>query len=153
RLVSLKHVLQSGDTIEVITSKNQTPSKDWLKNCVTTKAKSKIRQFVKTEQRKRALDLGREILDKAFRKAGASLPRALEKSEFNEFCKNQGCNGAEDLFIKVGYGTITPQLVLDGLHVESKSAPPPADANPGFIKRAFQAAISRTKKSGSLIKV
>lgn len=152
RLVSLKHVLQNGDTVEVITSKNQTPSKDWLKSCVTTKAKSKIRQFVKTEQRKRALELGREILDKAFRKVGASLARATEKSEFAQYCKDQGCNGPDDLYIKVGYGTVTPQAVLDALKVDSKEGPAP-DADAGFIKRAFQAAVSRTKKSGSLIKV
>lgn len=152
RLVSIKHVLQSGDTVEVITSKNQTPSKDWLKNCVTTRAKSKIRQYVKTEQRKRALDLGKEILDKTFRKAGASLARALEKPEFKEFCQRQGSNNAEDLFIKVGYGTITPQIVLDAMKLNVQPAAPPAtDSN--FIKRAFHAAISRTKKSGSLIKV
>jgi GTP diphosphokinase / guanosine-3',5'-bis(diphosphate) 3'-diphosphatase len=156
RMVTLKHVLQSGDSVEVITSKSQTPSKDWLKYCVTTRAKSKIRAFVKTEQRARAQELGREILDKAFRKAGASLPRALEKSEFLEYAKQQGCSTAEDLFIKVGYGKLIPQDVMDALKVEQKAAPattPPADANTGFIKRAFQAAISRTKKSGSLVTV
>src|SRR5262249_33716778 len=47
KMVSLKHRLKSGDTIEVITSKSQRPSKDWLKSCITTKAKSKIRAFVK----------------------------------------------------------------------------------------------------------
>lgn len=155
RMVTLKHVLQSGDTIEVMTSKTQTPSKDWLKYCVTTKAKSKIRQFVKTEQRKRALELGREMLEKAFRKVGASLPRAMEKHEFLQFCKDQGCNGPDDLFIKAGYGTLTPQNVLDGLKVDSRtsSTPAPTDPGSGFIKRAFQAAISRTKKTGSLITV
>jgi GTP pyrophosphokinase len=152
RLVSLKYLLANGDTIEVITSKSQTPSKDWLKSCVTTRAKSKIRQFVKTEQRIRALGLGREILDKAFRKAGFSLPRALEKAEFAGFCKDHGCNTSEDLFIKVGYGTLTPQTVLDGLKID-KGVPAPMEQDPNFIKRAFQAAISRTKKSGSLVKV
>src|ERR1035437_4650503 len=85
KMVALKHRLKSGDTIEVITSKTQTPSKDWLKNCITTKAKSKIRQFVKTEERKRAHDLGKEMLDKFFRKSGFSLQRAFEKPEFDKF--------------------------------------------------------------------
>lgn len=50
KIVTLKHRLRNGDTVEVITSKAQTPSKDWLKICVTSRAKSKIRAFVKTEQ-------------------------------------------------------------------------------------------------------
>ncbi len=154
RLVSIKHPLQSGDTVEVITSKTQSPSKDWLKNCVTTRAKAKIRQFVKTEQRRRALDLGKELLDKTFRKSGASLPRAVEKPEFLEFCVKHGCNTADDMFIKVGYGTITPQTVLDAMKIEVKTQAPVApEADSSFLKRAFQAAITRTKKTGSLIKV
>ena len=51
KIVTLKHKLRNGDTVEVITSKNQTPNKDWLKICVTSRAKSKIRAFVKVEQR------------------------------------------------------------------------------------------------------
>ena len=153
KMVALKHRLHSGDTIEVITSKTQTPSKDWLKSCVTTKAKSKIRQFVKTEARKRAFELGREILDKSMRKAGLSLARALEKPEFPKFARDHGCATPDDLFVKVGYGAITPQLVIDGLKIalpEEKEAP---KEDVGFIKKAFQAAIGRKKETGSLIRV
>jgi GTP pyrophosphokinase len=153
RLVSLKHTLQSGDTVEVITSKNQTPSKDWLKSCVTTKARSKIRTFVKTEQRRRAHELGRELLDKAFRRVGASLARAEEKPEFKEFCVRHGCNSAEDVYIKVGYGTITPQTIMEALKIDTRAPQIQPEQDASFIKRAFQAAVSRTKKSGSLIKV
>lgn len=153
RLVSLKHLLQSGDTVEVITSKNQSPSKDWLKSCVTTKARSKIRTFVKTEQRKRALQLGRELLDKAFRKVGASFARAEEKPEFKEMCVRYGCGTADELLIKVGYGTLTPHAILEALKIDVKPAPVAPEQDASFIKRAFQAAVSRTKKTGSLIKV
>jgi guanosine-3',5'-bis(diphosphate) 3'-pyrophosphohydrolase len=72
KLVSLKQPLQNGDTIEIITSKNQTPNKDWLNYSVTTRAKTKIRQHVKAEQRKRALEIGKELLDKSIRKYGKS---------------------------------------------------------------------------------
>lgn len=154
KMVPLKHKLQNGDTIEVITSKTQTPSKDWLKICVTTKAKSKIRQFVKVEQRKRALELGREMMEKAFRKAGISVQRAVEKPEFAKFSRDHGCAIPDDLWVKVGFGAITPQAVLDGLnitHVEEKEAP--ANPEAGFLKKAFQAAVGRKKASASLIRV
>src|SRR5690606_17434186 len=76
KLVPLRTRLKSGDTIEVITSVHQQPSKDWLKFVVTTRAKSKIRGFVKNEQRRRGLELGREILEKDFRKFGHSMQKA-----------------------------------------------------------------------------
>ncbi|MGE4133628.1 MAG: bifunctional (p)ppGpp synthetase/guanosine-3',5'-bis(diphosphate) 3'-pyrophosphohydrolase [Bdellovibrionales bacterium] len=153
KLVSLKHRLANGDTVEVITSKTQSPSKDWLKSCVTTKAKSKIRQFVKTEARKRAHELGKEMMEKAVRKAGMSLARLVEKPEFTAFARENGCNSEEDILVKVGFGTITPQFVLDGLKVKlpDEKEAPPSESN--FIKRAFQAAVGRRKQSASLVRV
>lgn len=153
KLVSLKHQLQNGDTVEVITSKTQSPSKDWLKICVTTKARSKIRHFVKTEARKRALELGREMLEKTLRKAGVSLQRAMEKPEFLKFAKDNGCNSEDDLLVKVGYGAITAQAVLNGLQIQLPKETDGPKEEPSFLKKAFQAAIGRRKQTGSLIRV
>lgn len=153
KMVTLKHRLQNGDTVEVITSKTQAPSKDWLKNCVTTKAKSKIRQYVKAEARKRALELGREMLEKALRKAGYSLQRALERPEFEKFGRDHGCHGEEDLFVKLGYGTLTPQTVLQGLQIQVPQEKDAPKEDVGFIKKAFQAAIGRKRQSASLVSV
>lgn len=153
KMVTLKYRLQNGDTVEVITSKTQTPSKDWLKSCVTTKARSKIRQFVKVEARKRALELGREMMEKYLRKSGTSLARALEKAEFAKFARDHGCNSSEDLLVKVGYGAITPATVVQGLHINVPSEKEAPKEEAGFIKKAFQAAIGRKKQSGSLITV
>ncbi|MBX3022397.1 MAG: bifunctional (p)ppGpp synthetase/guanosine-3',5'-bis(diphosphate) 3'-pyrophosphohydrolase [Bdellovibrionales bacterium] len=153
KLVTLKYRLQNGDTVEVITSKSQSPSKDWLKICVTTRAKSKIRQFVKTEARKRALELGKEMLEKVLRKAGFSLQRAWEKPEFAKFARDHGCNSEEDLMVKVGYGTLTPQAVVQGLHINIPTEKEAPKEETGFIKKAFQAAIGRKRQSASLITV
>ena len=65
--------------IEVITSKNQTPSKDWLNYCVTTKAKSKIRTFVKMEQRKHALSLGQGMLERGFSQGGSVCTQSIDR--------------------------------------------------------------------------
>jgi guanosine-3',5'-bis(diphosphate) 3'-pyrophosphohydrolase len=77
RQVPLKTRLKNGDTIEIITSPNQQPSKDWLKNCVTTRAKSKIRWWVTNEERKRALGLGQDLLEKEFAKYRIAKDRHL----------------------------------------------------------------------------
>jgi GTP pyrophosphokinase len=153
KLVSLKNRLQNGDTVEVITSKTQTPSKDWLKSCVTTKAKSKIRQFVKSEQRKRAAQLGREMLEKALRKAGTSIARILEKPEFPEWAKEHGCQTEEDILVKVGFGTVTPQMVMEGLKIKLPNEKPEPAEEPSFLKRAFQAAVGRRRQTASLVRV
>ena len=72
RLVPLRYQLQNGDTIEIITSAQQTPGKDWLKMVSTSKAKARIRQWVKAQQRERSVTLGRELLE---RELSASLCR------------------------------------------------------------------------------
>ena len=153
KIVALKHHLQNGDTVEVITSKLQSPSKDWLKYCVTTRAKSKIRSFVQIEARKRAVIIGREMMEKALRKTGTSLARALEKPEFAKFAREQGCNSEEEVLVRVGYGALTPEFVLQGLHVIATPAveEPAAPVEPGLLKKAIQAFTPRPKKEGGSI--
>jgi GTP pyrophosphokinase len=78
KLVSLRHKLVDGDTVEILTHARQLPRKDWLDFVVTGKARSKIRHAIRAEEKARSRDLGRELLDREFRRAGLSLPRALE---------------------------------------------------------------------------
>jgi GTP pyrophosphokinase len=153
KLVSLKHRLQNGDTVEVITSKTQTPSKDWLKSCTTTKAKSKIRQYVKTEARMRALALGKEMMEKVLRKAGTSVARAMEKPEFTTYARDHGCNSGEDLLVKVGFGAVTPQDVVKGLKINMPTDEKEVPKESNFIAKAFKAAIGRKRQSASLVHV
>ncbi len=153
KMVTFKHKLQNGDTVEIITSKTQAPSKDWLKSCVTTKAKSKIRSYIKIEQRKRAMDLGRDMLEKHLRKIGFSIQRAIEKSEFAKYSRDHGCATPDDLMVKVGYGTITPAQVVTGLNINVPDQPEAPKEEQGFLKKAFQAAIGRKKATASLIRV
>ncbi|HCV42873.1 MAG TPA: RelA/SpoT family protein [Bacteroidetes bacterium] len=72
RIVQLDTQLRSGDQVEIITSKNQTPSPDWEKLCVTHKAKSHIRRWIREDQRK-AIDEGRELWEKKTKKAKLSI--------------------------------------------------------------------------------
>lgn len=156
KLVTLKHKLQNGDTIEIITSKTQVPSKDWLKLCVTTRAKSKIRAFVKAEQRKRALTLGKELVEKTYRKYGVSMQRIYEGPNYEKLLKDFGLNNVDDIHVQVGYGAITPVEVIqrlspDDLKSPSKDAAGSDDAS--FLQKAFKAAVAKNKKSSSIISV
>lgn len=151
KLVPLKYELQNGDNIEVITSKNQTPSKDWLNYTVTTKARSKVRAFVKKEQRERALGLGKELLEKSFRKAGGSTGKYLKGVEFDRYLKDQGCPSADDLYVKVGYGKLMPKSIIEVLMPDNKVVS--VEGSGGFLQRALGVTARKKKKNTSLIEV
>jgi len=112
RLVPLKTALNNGDIVEIITSAAQRPSKDWLKYVRTSKARNKIRQFVKTEQREKSLELGRELLDKELRKHSSTLNRIVSSGEINTAVSELGYREADDLLAAVGYGKVTPGQVV-----------------------------------------
>ena len=150
RMVPLKYKMQNGDTVEVLTSKTQKPSKDWLKFCVTGKAKSKIRTFVKSEQRQKAMEIGKDLLERYFRKEGASLSRFTGTTEFKEYLKSQGCGSIEELHVLVGYGKLTSKIVFKEVaQVEEPEQPSAAS----FIENAVKTVTQKLKPKGSLVKV
>jgi guanosine-3',5'-bis(diphosphate) 3'-pyrophosphohydrolase len=64
RIVPLRYALRSGDSVEIITTPTQTPSKDWLKFVKTSRAKERIRNYLKAQQRGRSVAMGRSILER-----------------------------------------------------------------------------------------
>lgn len=118
RMVPLEHRLKNGDRVDIITSKNHTPSADWLDFVATAKARTKIRAWIKTKQRERSIELGRDILDREFRKAGKSLPKALREGELEPVAPKFGFNKVEELLEAVGYGRLPARHVLTRLHPE-----------------------------------
>ncbi len=152
RIVPLKHVLQNGDTIEVVTSPNQHPSKDWLKICVTNRAKSKIRAHIKNEQRKKALVFGQDLLDKEFRKVGRNASKLLKGDDLQSYLQRHGIAALEDLYVQVGYGRILAKQVVD--HFSPEAAKETAPQEKGFLEKVFESAINKSKKkTGSIIEV
>ena len=114
RLVPLKYKLKNGDTVEVVTSKNQTPSEEWLKCCVTSKAKSKIKSFLKMESRRQALKIGQKLIEKEFRAKSLKIEDVLQTPVCVKYMKDKGINAKEDLYTLLGYGKI---LVKDLLNI------------------------------------
>lgn len=112
RMVPLKYELKTGERVEVTTSPNHTPSKDWLSFVKTAKARSRIRQHIKAEERKESLAVGRELCEKAFRKHHLSFAKYLKSREIDMAVKGLGYNSADDLIVGIGYGKITPLQVV-----------------------------------------
>jgi GTP pyrophosphokinase len=119
RMVPLRQALANGDTVEVMTSANQVPRKDWLEFVITGKARSRIRHSIRAEEMDRSRQLGREILDRELRKTGLSLPRLTERGDMATAASRHGRGSAEGLMAAIGYGRIAAADVVRGLRGEA----------------------------------
>ncbi|TMA95122.1 MAG: bifunctional (p)ppGpp synthetase/guanosine-3',5'-bis(diphosphate) 3'-pyrophosphohydrolase [Deltaproteobacteria bacterium] len=123
QLVSLKYILRSGDTVEIITTQQQTPARDWLKWVKTPRAKSKIRNWLKTQQRDRSVVLGREILEGDLHRYQLDLATLRNDGKIAWLTKELGMKDEEALLAAVGYGRITTRHVLTKLVPADKLDP------------------------------
>ncbi|MEZ4258769.1 MAG: bifunctional (p)ppGpp synthetase/guanosine-3',5'-bis(diphosphate) 3'-pyrophosphohydrolase [Polyangiaceae bacterium] len=122
KLEPLRYRLRNGDVIEVVTNANQQPSKDWLDFTVTTRARAKIRNYLRQEQRDKSLRLGRELLEREFQRASMSLSKLLKNdNELKRVLGEMSVGNADELMIGIGYGKIDPKDVIEVL------SPPSAD--------------------------
>ena len=112
QMVSLPYELRTGDIVEIVTAKNHTPSKDWLKFVKTIKARSKIRQWIKAQEKERSISLGREMLEKAFRKEKLNFITLSKTDQMSAVVESLGVKSLDDLVANVGYGKVTPLQVL-----------------------------------------
>ena len=123
RLVPLKTILHNGDSVEVMTSPNQNPSKDWLRFVKSSKARNRIRHWVKEQERQRSLEIGKEVLEKELRKYGYSFNRALALDSLSKALTDFGLRTSEDLLAAIGYGKLTCGQVVNRLLPESERRP------------------------------
>ena len=149
RLVPLKYKLKNGDTIEVVTSKNQTPSEEWLKSCVTSKAKSKIKSFLKMESRKQAWEIGQRLIEKEFKVKGLKMDNVLKTSACIKYMRDKGINSKDDLYTLLGYGKILIKDLLDILAPEQQDS----ENDDNISAQIFQGTKDRKDKIDSLCSV
>ena len=102
KLVPLSHVVKSGDQVEILTSTKQNPKEDWLSYVITARAKSKIKSALKEEKRK-AADEGREILERKFENHKIDFT----VKNINSFQLFMQLQSAQELFYRVKLGIIS----------------------------------------------
>ncbi len=117
KIVPLRHTLKSGDSIEILTSKTQSPSKDWLNIAKSSKARSKIKQWLLKIERDESRDLGREILDKAFKVFGTSTKILKKANEFREVFDELHIIDEDELCVHVGSGKYSAKFIIE--HIPS----------------------------------
>ncbi|MDF2460091.1 MAG: relA [Nitrospira sp.] len=124
KIVPLKHPVESGDTIEILTSPTQTPHKDWLKFVRTSRAKTKIKHWIKIEEQKRSLEIGRRLLESEFRRHGMAPAQMLKSSELAAAARQAGYDTTDELIASVGFGHLPTANVLEKLAASSASLVP-----------------------------
>lgn len=112
RLVPLKYILRSGDTVEIITTQEQTPSRDWLKVVKTPRARSRIHAWITSQQRERSMALGHEILEGDFSRHGLDYRELRAQGTLETLGRELGVKDEEGLLAGVGYGKVMPRQVL-----------------------------------------
>jgi GTP pyrophosphokinase len=108
RMLPLRSPLKNGDQVDIITSRAQTPSPDWETFVVSGKAKARIRRFVRLRQREQYGELGRQMLQKAFRQEGYEYTEKAIEGVLKKF----HCDAVADLCAEVGQGHRTAREVV-----------------------------------------
>jgi GTP pyrophosphokinase len=112
KIVPLKHQVTSGDTVEILTSPNQTPHKDWLKFVRTSRAKTKIKHWVKAEEQTRSIDIGRRLLESELRRHSYAPAQMLRSEQFLEVARQLGHDTLDELMAAVGFGHLATAEVI-----------------------------------------
>jgi len=112
KLVPLRHVLRQGDIVEVVTSPGQHPSRDWLKIAKSNRARAKINQWLKVEERARSLELGRELFEREAKKYRLTSASLLASDDIRKVGAELGFPTVDDLLASMGYGKTSVQQVL-----------------------------------------
>ncbi|WP_242341043.1 MULTISPECIES: bifunctional (p)ppGpp synthetase/guanosine-3',5'-bis(diphosphate) 3'-pyrophosphohydrolase [Anaeromyxobacter] len=131
KLVPLRYALKNGDTVEILTSPNAHPSKDWLSFVKTSRAQARIRQFIRQAEHRRSLEIGRDVAEREFRRFGLSLAKAQKGGDLEKAAQALGYRAPDDLLAAIGYGKVAPAQVLQQLLPADKLAEPtPAEPSP-----------------------
>ncbi|MBR2967296.1 MAG: bifunctional (p)ppGpp synthetase/guanosine-3',5'-bis(diphosphate) 3'-pyrophosphohydrolase, partial [Clostridia bacterium] len=114
--VPLETKLESGDYVEILTSKeSKGPSRDWLRIVKTTQAKAKIKAYFKKEIKDENIIRGKEMLEKEASERGYSLESLMQKQWLDVVMKRYSLSSIEDLYSSVGYGGYTVNQILSKL--------------------------------------
>jgi len=151
QLVSLRYILRSGDTVEIITTQQQAPTRDWLKWVKTPRAQSKIRNWLKAQQRERSVVLGRQILEGDLQRYQMDYAMLREEGKTEALIKELGVKDEEALFAAIGYGRLTTRHVLAKLISPEKLEAGPKKAD-GSLQSLFRMVSKQRRGLGIRVK-
>jgi len=129
RLQPLSTELNSGDTVEIITNPNRTPSHDWLKLVKTSSAKTRIRRWLKQAGFENSVELGREIVARKLKEARLDMP---PDDLMQDYAEQLNRKSVEDLMAAIGNGSMTARPLLNLI------TPDEPEQETGFVSRVME---------------
>lgn len=145
RMVPLRYELRNGDMVEIVTNEQQRPSRDWLKFVRTGRAKNKIRNYIRAEERSRSKELGRDIFDRELKRRGLSLSKLIKEGLLQGYAEESKYGTIDGIFIALGYGKTTAQQVIERVVPGSEVAA----EEPSMLGKIFQKVARRS--SGGVV--
>lgn len=122
QMAPLKTRLHNGDVVNILTSQVRHPSPDWLNFVVTSKARTKIRHWIKTEERTRSISMGRDICEREFSRRSLDIDALIESGVLESLAKEAySLPALENLFACVGYGKIQVTDIIARILPEKKT--------------------------------
>lgn len=154
KIVQLKHRLKSGDTVEIVTSPSQTPSKDWLKIVKSSRAKARIRSVIKLQERERSREMGYTILDKGLRPFGVNISKLEKNGDLLKAANAKNLKSTDELYAGLGYGRIVLEdiipLVVPKESLEKKETDEAKAEDESFLRKVFNAAKKRSETRNAI---
>jgi GTP diphosphokinase / guanosine-3',5'-bis(diphosphate) 3'-diphosphatase len=157
RIVPLRYKLKNGEIVEVVTSKDASPSRDWLSFVKTARARGKIKHWVNQREKEDAAELGRKLMEKEARKFKTTWKKVLLMSELKDVIAGYGLQKPEDIGPAVGFGKVAPRQILASLFPDLS---PPSEVHlkpsaiPAVVRRVFKqgdSAITIKGQDGLLV--
>src|SRR5207342_2628475 len=149
KMVPLRTHLRNGDIVEIITSTGHKPSRDWLNSVVTSHARYEIKYLIRSEEKVRAIELGRKVLDKEARRYDLNLKTLADDPAMAKLLAELGLQKVDDVFAQIGYGKLGPkQILLKLVPPDSLQEKPPVGLVTAAVRRAFGSGEEKIKVSG-----
>ncbi len=111
QIAPIRRPLENGEIVEVLTQPDSCPKQDWLSFVKTSRARNKIKQWLRAERREKAIEIGRRLLEKEARAAKVSLAQ-VAPDRLIEVCREYGCTTTDDLYARLGYGRYSVRQVV-----------------------------------------
>ena len=146
QMVPLSYQLENGDTVEIITQSNKVPSKGWLDFVKSSKAKQRIRAFLKSEEQARSLAVGMELLTKDLRKVKLSLKKLEKEGKIQKLVEAMGFKSAGELYINIGYGKVSTTKVLAKVLPEEVDVEKRLKRKVSPLQRIFERAAKASRR-------
>jgi GTP pyrophosphokinase len=148
QLVQLKYELQNGDIVEILTAKHQHPKRAWLQLVKTSRARARIRNWLRREEKEKSLNLGREICERELRTLDTSLKKLIKTGHIRKLLKDLRCNSLDDMLSKVGSGVITVHHLERALQPEELRREDEERRAAEVLERAAKARQEKADPSG-----